>query len=298
MKILLTGATGTIGGSILRSLKSAGHEVTCAVRNLPKAKPLSGPKVFLHELPSSSDPQSQFYEACKGHFNIIHSGFLNTGDPAEAELETKVITGILAAAKESSAKAKTTLVVTTGALCMGESTRLLGEDEVSNANCLPMLKGRVAHEEMVIAAASKTLITSIMRPTCIYGGSHVDHYFKACKEQGKIVVPHGNGTVSYIHKEDLGEIYRLVIENSGSGFFTASEGLGPNLDQVIEIAKRVTGVQKVERVDNVWAHVHTYGFYLFELTLNSMFESKRAREMYGFKPKHLFQRDAQELLKL
>ena len=294
MKVLLTGATGTIGGSILSSLVAAGHEVTCVVRNLSKAQPLSGPTVTLQELDASLDTEAQFYTAAKGHFNIIHSGFLN--NPSEVEMETKVFAGLIAAAKESSALGQVTLITTTGGLCMGQSDRLVGEDEASNANCIDMVKGRVPHEEMTIAANSDTLHASVVRPVCIYGGSHVDTYFKACKEQGKIVVPHGNGTVCYIHKEDLGETYRLILENSGSGFFTASEGLGPNLDEVIEIAKRVTGVQEVERVDNIWEHIGTYGFYLFELTLTSMFDSKRAKEQYGFQPKHIFQRDAQDLL--
>ena len=127
---------------------------------------------------------------------------------------------------------------------------------------------------------------------------HVDKWFKACKTHGKIIVPQGNGCLSYIHRDDVGVLYRLVLENSGTGYFTASEGQGPNLDQVIELAKAITGVQEVERVDNVWPHMENYGFYTFGLSLTSMLDSKRGRELYGYQPKYNFLRDAHSQLKL
>ena len=299
MKVLLTGATGTIGGAILSSLATAGHEVNILVRSASKAQSLVtkfGPNVIVHELDPSQAPYSQFYTAAKGFSNIIHSGFLNSA--ADAELETQVIAALVVAANENSLTGPVNLLVTTGALCQGQSFQLAGEDEATNANCLDIVKIRVPHEELVINSNSETLHASIIRPVCIYGGSHVDTYFKAVKAHGKIVVPHGNGTVSYIHKDDVGELFRLVLENSGTGYFTVSEGLGPNLDQVIELAKSITGVQEVQIVDNVWEHIHSYGFYLFELSLTSILDAKRGRELYGFQPKHNFLRDAAATLKL
>lgn len=296
MKVFLTGATGTIGGSILNALSSSGYEVTCAVRSIAKAQALAGPNVVLLELDQSLDLQTQFYNAAKGFSSIIHSGFAMS--PNDDALETQVITGLINAAKESAANTQTTLIFTTGALCQGQTDHLAGEDEATNANCIDFVKFRIPHEEMVINANSENLHASVIRPVCIYGGSFVDQYYKACKTLGKILVPHGNNRVSYIHKEDLGEFYKVILENSPTGFFTASEGLGPNVDEVIEIAKAVTGVQEVERVDNVWEHMQTYGFYLFELSLNSVLDGKRARELFGFQPKKNFKRDAVDLLRL
>ena len=179
-------------------------------------------------------------------------------------METQVTTGLINAAKESAANETTTLIFTSGAFCQGPTDHLAGEDEATNANCIDFIKFRIPHEENVINVNSENLHASAVRPLCIYGGSFVDQYYKSCKTLGNFLVLHGNNRVSYIHKEDLGEFYKIVLENSGTGFFTASEGLGPTVDEVIEIAKAVTGVQEVERVDNVWEHMQTYGFYLFE----------------------------------
>ena len=299
MKVFLTGATGTIGGAILTTLIAAGHEVTIAVRNLPKAEELTsklGPNVKVHLLDSSQGLYTQFNSAAKGFTKIVHSGFW--GGPQDNESETQTINGLLDAAKETSGTAQVTLILTTGGLCQGETDRLLGEDETSTANCIEFAKPRLVHEELVINANSENLHTSVIRPVVVYPESHVDHWLLTSKNLGKIVVPQGNASISYIHKEDLGELYRLVLENSGTGYFTASEGLGPNLDQIIDLAKSITGVQEVERVDNVWEHVQTFGIYPFLLTVNSILDSKRGRQLYGYQPKHNFLRDATTEIKL
>jgi nucleoside-diphosphate-sugar epimerase len=299
MKVLLTGITGTIGSSILNALAPTGYEIICPVRSRSKAEHIVqqlGGNITLVELDQSLDFELQFYNIAKGIPNIIHSGFLM--GPQDNEMESQVITGLVNAAKETSQTVEVFLAVTTGALCVGQNLELAGEDIASNANCLDLLRCRVAHEEMVLSSNSATLKASVVRPVCIYGGSFVDQYYKACKQLGKIIVPHGNGSVSYIHKTDLGRFYKLLLEHKGSGEFNVSEGLGPNLDEVIEIAKKVTGVQVVERIDNPWEHMGTYGFYLFELTLTSKLDSKRGRELFGFVPQHNFAREFESLLVL
>ncbi|OMJ86797.1 hypothetical protein SteCoe_11653 [Stentor coeruleus] len=297
MKVLLTGITGTIGGSILSAMAPTGYEIICPVRSRAKAQPIVdqiGGNVTLVDLDQSLDIQTQFYNVSKGIPNIIHAGFLMGHQ--DNEMETQVITGLINAAKETSQTVEVALIVTTGAFCVGQVFELSGEDQISTENCLDIVKCRVAHEELVLASNSATLKASITRPVCIYGGSFVDQYYKACKQNGKIIVPYGNGSMSYIHKSDLGRYYKLLLEYKGSGCFTISEGLGPNLDEVIEIAKKVTGVQEVVRIDNPLEYIETHGFYLFGLTLTSKLDPKRGRELFGFVPECNFARDAERLL--
>jgi nucleoside-diphosphate-sugar epimerase len=297
----LTGATGCIGGSILRDLVAHNNEVVCLVRNLAKAQgSLShlGNLVSFVEVNTTENVEANFRAAAVGHTNIVHSGYFTGHD---LDFELSVINGLLTSAKETAETHKVNFVLTTGGLLLGQNPELVGEDEASNANCLDFIKGSVVREEIVIAANSENLHTSVVRPVCIYGGSHVDKYFRAVKQHGKILVPEGNGTISYVHQDDVGTLYRLILENSGTGFFTASEGLGPDLNQVIEIAKAVTGVQEIERLADMnhsWAHMDTYGFYLLELFLTSKLDAKRGRELFGYQPKYNFVRDAATALKL
>lgn len=297
MRILLTGATGAIGSGVLHALAEAGHEITCPVRNLSKvANPNSTPNVHFVQLDSSLDDFTLFNQVAQGFTCIIHTGY--AGGPHHAEMETNVTRGLLEAAKSHSANEKTVFIFTTGCLLLGEYDRLVGDDEVTTANAVEFLKFRLAHEDLVLSYSSDNLAASVIRPCWVYGGSHVDGWVAACKKHNKIVVPAKHGRMTFVHKEDLGTIYRLVAENAGRGFYIGSEGQGPEFDELIEQVKRITGVNEVENVQDVMSVVQDYTFTVFGLSFNGQFDPKRAKNELGFVPKYNFARDADRVLKL
>jgi nucleoside-diphosphate-sugar epimerase len=300
MKVLVTGATGNVGGAVLESLVKAGHEVVVPTRNASKARSLVekyGNKVSLYELDNSLETRDQFYRAAQGFEYIVHSSFFMGADTDV--LETQTLNGLLDAARETSATRTVSFISTTGCLTQGSTNYLAGEDEATNANCIDLFQLRVAHENLVLNANTDKLHTSLIRPPGIYGKTSViDIYFKGVKATGKIVIPQGNARITCIHVEDLGDLYRVVLENKGSGCFTPSEGLGPSVEEVVEIAKKITGVQVVERVNNPFEPIQTHGFMVFLLSINHMLDCRRARELYGFRPKHNFYRDAESLIKV
>ena len=110
------------------------------------------------------------------------------------------------------------------------------------------------------------------------------------------MVPVVNGRTSNIHREDLGRFYVEVLERNARGVFFVSEGVGPNVLEVVEIARNVTGVQEVERVENIWEYIDDYGFFLFGLTINQMIDSERGRLELGWAPKHNLSTEAQQLI--
>ncbi|OMJ80023.1 hypothetical protein SteCoe_19793 [Stentor coeruleus] len=299
MRIFLTGATGSIGGGILHALAQAGHQVTCVVRNIEKASSLKtqyGDLVSLVEIIPDQETSSHFESLASGFHSIIHSGYAMSEH--DKDFEQAVTSGLLSAARKTSESSPVTFVFTTGAYVLGETDHLAGEDETSSSNSLPFNKYRVAHEEFVLSAQSENLHISIVRPTWVYGESFVEFWFKACKTQGKILASAKEGHVTFIHKHDLGELYRLIVENSATGFFAGSEGQSLSTNEIIELAKRVTGVNEVERVENVWAHIQTYGFFIFSMDFSSRIDCKRGRELLGFAPKYNLLRDAERVLKL
>ena len=297
MRVLLTGATGSMGGAIFQGLISAGHEVVCLVRSISKSQSLlaaSATQVSLLEFDPSQDIASQFRAAAQGFDKIIHSGYAYTA--ADSALEDSVIAGFLEAARETAQTKPVSFIFTTGCLVVGETHSLLGESQTSTANCIESVRYRIAHEEAVLAAGTENLRTAIVRPGWLYGGSTVDQWFRAVKKHGKIVVPVQEGRTSNIHREDLGSFYVKVMENNATGVFNVSEGLGPNVSELVEITKNITEVQEVERVENIWAHVHDYGFFLFGLTFHQMLDSERGRLELGWAPKHNFSTEAQQLI--
>lgn len=299
MRIFLTGATGSIGGGILHALAQAGHQVTCVVRNIEKASSLKaqyGDLISLVEMIPDQDTSSLFESLSSGFPAIIHSGYSFSEN--DKDYEQAVIEGLLSSAKKTSESSPVTFVFTTGAYVVGETDHLAGEDETSSSNTLAFNKYRVVHEEYVLSAQSENLHISIVRPTWVYGDSFVDSWFRACKTQGKIIASAKEGHVTFIHKHDLGELYRLIVENSATGFFAGSEGQSLSTSEIIELARRITEVNEVERVENVWAYIQTYGFFIISTEFSSRLDCKRGRELLGFSPKYNLLRDAERVLKI
>jgi nucleoside-diphosphate-sugar epimerase len=299
MRILVTGITGTIGGSILKALAATEHQIVAYGINAEagqKAISQFGPNVSLLIADPALDAQTQFYRATADCQGIVHAGF-NMGRPGDQQLELDIISGVLKRARETAQKQPVHFVFNSGGLVSGQTgPELTGEDQRGDEHCLqtPILLGRLAHEKAAWAGNSEKVFVATTRPSCIYGGSHVDTYFRACKKNQKIVIPNvsGKNRISYVHKEDLGEFFKRLVLHDSRGMYHVTESGGPTLDEVVEIARRVTGVQEVEKVDDVTPKLQEYGFYLFELTINSMLDAKKGREQFGFVPKHNFLRDA------
>lgn len=299
IKVFLTGALGTIGSGILQSLLRAGYKVTCPVLpslNITLVKDLYQDQVTFIPLDLDSELFTQYELLASDFCFIIHSGY--TCDESDTHIEHAVISGLLSAARKTSLSQTVTFVLSTASLVLEETDNLTGEDDVNTINGPQICKYRVAHEDLAINAQSENLHISIVRPTWVYGVSFVDKWFKACKMYGKIVVPEGNGKVSFIHREDLGDLFRLILENKATGFFAGSEGLGLDTTEIIELAKRVTGVNEVIRVRTVDQYIEKYDCFLYAMMFRSWLDCKRGREILGFIPKYNFARDAERVLEL
>ena len=138
--MLLTGATGAIGGAVLLGLIQGGHEVVAAVRNIAKAQALVdkyGAQLTLVELDASLDLTAQFHTVSRGFDRILHTGFANSAN--EKDSESAGLQGLLNSAKETSETKPVSFIFTTGVLILGEQQELSGEDQTSSANTVPLV---------------------------------------------------------------------------------------------------------------------------------------------------------------
>jgi nucleoside-diphosphate-sugar epimerase len=296
MRILLTGATGCIGGSILRELSKTGHQVICWVRSAEKGQraiSAATSNATLYVSDQSADIEHDIYKAAHNCQGLIHAGFF-FGMPNDEECEYKVISGLLKAARETSRTSPVHFILTSSSLCSGTTPTLTAEDDLTPTTCHPLVKARLFNEQMALAGNRANVFVSVVRPGCVYGGSHVDRFFRAVKATRKICVPTGDRTrhSSYIHVDDLGEFYARLVEFNARGIYHISEGVSPTIHDVIEIAKDITGAQEIETVSNPWEKYAEYGFMIFQLTLDVSVDARRGREELGFVPKHNFLKDA------
>ena len=297
MRVLLTGATGSIGGAVLKALTDHGHEVTCPVRSLSKIQnPNANPLVHYVEVDSSLDDFTKYNQVAQGFPCIIHTGFAMT--PNDSELEANVTRGLLEAAKSQSLLEKVTFTFTSGCHVIGSTDQLIGDDVATTEHCEDFCKYRVEHENLVLSYSTENLAASVVRPGWVYGGSFVDLWFSYCKKHGKIVVPEQLGKITFVHKDDLATIYRLVAENAGRGCYFGSEGQGPEIEELIEFNKRLTGVTVVERVPDIMPYLHDFSFTLIAFGLKCSVDSTRARTEFGYAPRYNIIRDGERVLRI
>lgn len=225
MKILITGATGYIGGSVAAKLVVSGHQVVGLTRS-QKSAPLLKER-GIEPVVGALDDVEILTEAAQAADAVIHT--------ANADHPGSVVT--LVTALERSGKL---LIHTTGSAIVADhadgeyaSTDPLTEDD--HFNPVPYRRARVDVNRYVRQAAIEKGIRSVVIcPSMIYGegrGLHADSEqipkLIALSRQVGTGVYFGKGLNRYsnVHIDDLVDLYLLVMEKApGGSFYFAENG--------------------------------------------------------------------------
>jgi nucleoside-diphosphate-sugar epimerase len=213
MKVFMTGATGFIGNAVARALRRSGHEVSGLARSEDKAKALWREEVrpVLGDL---RKPES-YAGAARDAEVVIHAAAELGKDMSDLDRQT--VERLLGAVKD--AKLPRTFIYTSGCWVYGNT----GMEKVTEGTArkpLPLVAWRPAHEDMVLAATSGLVATSVIRPGCVYGGrgSLTSMWFESAEKEGAArIVGEGNNRWAMIHREDLADAYARVIEKRVRG---------------------------------------------------------------------------------
>ncbi|CAG9328750.1 unnamed protein product [Blepharisma stoltei] len=289
MRVFLTGATGSVGSSVLENLLSHGHDVTCTVRNEEKGQVIAskGDRAHYIILDINDKTAHQLAELAVGYDAIIECAqlpFTNEGVIAQ-EIS---VDALIQAAKKTAETKHVSLVYTSGIGVIGNTTGVIDEDHDDTSHSWEFSTPRILREKKVINASTENLHGVSLRVSWVYGNSTVDHWIRACKSQNKIVVANQNDTyIPFIHHEDLASMFRILIEQRAYGMFFAVEPESASLQSLIERVAAVGNIHEIERVDNAWAHISgPYGFFLLGHTLNEQVYPRRLIELYGFRHAH------------
>src|SRR5436189_1792313 len=136
MRILLTGATGYIGASVLDALVRGGHIVTALVRDNEKARRVAqrGAHPVIGNL---ADPES-FRGSADAQDGYVHTAFDSASGRGPA-IDKAALETIIAAAKRprtggSAAPARRFIIYTSGVWILGRTSEPVGEDAPINPN--------------------------------------------------------------------------------------------------------------------------------------------------------------------
>jgi nucleoside-diphosphate-sugar epimerase len=282
MRIFVSGGSGYIGSAVVENLVAAGHTVQGLVRSEDAAEAIRrlGADPVLGELgaPSSYETVAAGAEA------IVHMAAVASGDSASAD--RAAIDSFLAAARAGSVKS---VIYTSGVWVLGNTgDRPLGES-ASTAGASAVVAWRPAHEQLVLAAATPELATAVIRPGVVYGerrGLVAGLFETALREGASVYVGNGSNRWSLIHREDLAEMYRLLLERSARGIFHAVDGSPMRVAELARLASDVAGKSgKTRAISLAEARASLGGGLADALCLDQVVVSERAIEV-GWTPAH------------
>ncbi|GAO01379.1 NAD-dependent epimerase/dehydratase family protein [Anaeromyxobacter sp. PSR-1] len=219
MKVFVTGATGYIGSAIVSALARGGHQVTGLSRSEEKdaelrrrgATAVRGGLGHLGALARELAAQDA----------VVHAAVdYGLGPPADAEAVEAMITAARAAGRPFS------IVYTSGVWVLGD-TGGVADERASTDHPAAATAWRPAHERRVLGAAGDRIAAAVIRPGMVYGGRRglITPWFdQATREGAATVVAPGTQRWSFVHVEDLAELYRLVVERRAQGVLHGVDG--------------------------------------------------------------------------
>jgi nucleoside-diphosphate-sugar epimerase len=306
MKILVTGATGYIGGAAARALLVAGHEVSGLARSENSAAKLvqAGLTPVMGDFADATSLAS-VVKAAEVVVSTASIGSLS-GDADTFRKDRDAVRGMLAVL-DGSGK---TLIFTSGSAVVGtfaggEASSVVYDEDVAlplpepvfapaSAQVHPMfVKGfggamaaRIETEQEVAGASG--LRGVIMRPGLVYGngGSYdLPQLIAAARRDG--VAPHfgSGGTLhGYVHVDELADLFRLAVEHAPRG--AVLNGVTDEVSQhdlAAAISRMIGAGDKTASLslEQMFAALGSVGV---SLSLNKRLSAEKTRRMTGWSP--------------
>jgi nucleoside-diphosphate-sugar epimerase len=287
MKVLVTGATGYIGGSVAEGLVASGHQVVGLVRPTESAKASLLKGRGIESVFGDLDDSETLTKAALAADAVVHA--------ANADHSGAVVT--LLAALELSGK---TLIHTTGSAIVADSAD--GEfgssvvfTEDSYFEPVPFRRARVIANRLVRRASiDKGIRSIIICPSMIYGmgrGLQPDSdqlpKLAALSKQLGAGVYFGKGLNRYsnVHIDDLVALYVLALKRAPGGSFFFAENGSASFREIAEMISRSLGFDGKTVSVSIEELVRKYGAAgRYGMTSNSLVSAVNARRL-GWSPK-------------
>lgn len=276
MRVFLTGGTGYVGGAVAAALVRSGHAVTSLTRSPEKDR-------FLLRLGVSpvrgdlADP-STYERVAAHHDTLVHAGFEDP-DTDLIALETLIGAGRADSGRQ--------LVYTSGTWVLGDTRGQVAYENTPIRAPARAAAWRGEHEQLILLAADEGITPSVIRPGLVYGGNRglVTPFFATAAETGAAsYVGEGRNHLSLVYREDLAQLYRLVIEKRGWGIFHGVDGTPLVAQEVARAASEVVGSGGAIRSLPLSQARAKLGDVAEALTLDQKVGTRRAGEL-GWKPR-------------
>mmetsp|Transcript_26829 Transcript_26829/g.48354 ORF Transcript_26829/g.48354 Transcript_26829/m.48354 type:complete len:297 (+) Transcript_26829:759-1649(+) len=294
MKILLSGATGTLGRAVLDNFVKHNHQIHCIVKSANQGHLLEqayGPQVTYIELPLTSINASKIVQIAEPHNAYVHIAFTSDADGPEVDsLITRSVLdfGRLAASQIDPFH----FIYTGGCMSIGNTPGLVDESFIGDP--YPKRGWRALLEGAVVKSNQGAFFTSVIRSAWVYPDSHVNHWLAKCKEDKRIQVYQNlDNYVSFVHVDDLAEMYRLVLEKKATGMFNCTDSHPLKLSKIVDLVEQFTGVTQVDYYQDHESKEAELGFFASGMSMDQQLTTSRAKEL-GWEVKHKSWEDFQQ----
>lgn len=240
MKVFLLGATGYIGNVVAERLQKKGHDVLGLARSPEAVEELRAQGIKPHG-GDLRDPASLAEGARQADAtaNLAQPAFDLQGDFAQQMVALgRTVKEAVGAILEATHGTGKPLLFTGGTGAYGDTGAQVATEETPVAP-LPFMQSLAEAEQSVLGG--KGVRGMVLRPGIVYGrgGGPVAFAVEAARRAGGVrVVGEGRNELSFVHVEDLADLYLLMLERGGVG--TLLNGVAEPFVTQLELMRAVS----------------------------------------------------------
>ena len=295
MRVLVTGATGCVGGAALRRLEASGHEVVAYVREGSDSRSLQDVERVVGDL---GDP-NRLAVAAKGCAALVHAAGLTDPRADPDALGWVNIAGTenaINAAKQAGCKRMVHISCADVTLYDGPRS-FWNEDQSPPRPFGKLAQTKLQAEELIRVSGMKGFWTVALRPALVWGPgdrTHLAGWKREADDGGIRIIGRGKKLLSTTHVENLAHAVERALQTNvttGHVYYVVDTELSVSRDFFTELSAALGWPPPKRAGPYLWAWLASraglsslHPSQVIRRGQSSAFDMSRAKQELGYEP--------------